>query len=93
MKGLADCFAVKIPGASSKQTTPNPKCLALQQGYNGVSNKSYVQVSEPILLDTWQHNYAIGPSQMSLFLTFGSQYLKDLAWTHLGRNSGSCTGV
>ena len=65
-------------------TTPNPKCLALQQGYNGLTKKSYVQVSEPILLDTWQHNYAIGPSQMSLFLTFGPQYLKDLFYDPSG---------
>ena len=50
-----------------------------------MTNKS-VQVLEPILLDTWQHNYAIGPSSMSLFLTYGPQYLKDLFYDP----SGAC---
>ena len=52
LSDVANTMAVRIPAASSKQTTPNPKCLALQQGYNGLTKKSYVQVSEPILLDT-----------------------------------------
>ena len=75
---VADMLAVKVKSNSSKDTTPNPKVMALQAGYNKVSKISFVQCSEPILLSTWQHNYGIGPSSMSLFLTIGANYLKDL---------------
>ena len=50
LEQIADTLSVKIPAASSKQTTPNPKCLALQQSYNAVTKRSYVQCSEPLLL-------------------------------------------
>lgn len=34
-----------------------------------MGNVVTVQVAEPLMLSTMQHSYAIGPSDMSLFLT------------------------
>jgi hypothetical protein len=39
-----------------------------------------VQISEPLLLATWQHPYAIPACDMQLFLQVSRTFLKDLLW-------------
>ena len=82
---VANTLAVKVKSNAHKDTTPNPKVMALQASYNKVSKISFVQCSEPLMLSTWQHNYGIGPSSMSLFLTIGANYLKDLFYDPSGQ--------
>jgi hypothetical protein len=44
-----------------------------------------VQVSEPIMLTTWGHSFAIGPSDYSLFLTVSPDWRKTLLYDHSGQ--------
>jgi hypothetical protein len=44
-------------------TSPNPRVMILQQGFNPVTGIVTTQTSEPLLLDTWNTPYAIGPNQ------------------------------
>jgi len=89
---FAKGFAVKVKGDTFKNTTPNPKNQILQQGYVPLTNSSTCQVSEPVMLPTWQHNYAIGPSDMSLFLSISPDWQKHIMYDHSGQY-GALDGV
>ena len=36
------------------------------------------EVAEPLFLASWQHGYAVGPSDHQLFLTIGNDFERDL---------------
>jgi hypothetical protein len=82
---FAGGFAVKVKGDTFKNTTANPKNQILQQGYVPGTNTVNAQVSEPVMLPTWQHNYAIGPSDYSLFLTISPDWQQHLMYDPSGQ--------
>ena len=82
---LAETLAVKVKSDVGKHTTPNPKALCLQQGYHPASKKSTVQVSEPVMLSSWAHPWAMGPGAYQLFLTISPNYLKDVLYDPSGQ--------
>ena len=93
VNAVAQTLAVKVKSDAGKATSPNPKADILQQGYHPASKKCHVQVSEPVMLPTWQHPWAMGPSQFSLFMTISPNYLKDLLFDPSGAyggNAGAC---
>eukprot|EP01043_Picozoa_sp_COSAG02_P013214 COSAG02_NODE_525_length_20713_cov_5.808286_6_plen_73_part_00 len=61
---VAQAFAVKMKASAVKNTTPNPRAEILQQGFtpdNTGGGTVITQTSEPLMLDTWNTPYAIGP--------------------------------
>jgi hypothetical protein len=82
---LAETLAVKVKSDVGKHTTPNPKALCLQQGYHPGTKKSTVQISEPVMLSSWAHPWAMGPSAFQLFLTISPNYLKDVLYDPSGQ--------
>ena len=58
----------------------NPKCEILQMGYDHVTGKVTVQISEPFFFSTWQHPYAIPACDMQMFFQISRTWLKDLLW-------------
>ena len=58
----------------------NPKTEILQMGYNPVTGKVTVQVSEPFFFSTMQHPYAIPACDMQMFFQISRTWLKDLLW-------------
>jgi len=85
LRDFAGGFAVKVKGDTFKNTTPNPKNQILQQGYVSSTGTVNAQVSEPVMLPTWQHNYAIGPSDYSLFLTISPDWQQHLLYDPSGQ--------
>ena len=85
LRDFATGFAVKVKGDTFKNTTPNPKNQILQQGYVSSTGTVNAQVSEPVMLPTWQHNYAIGPSDYSLFLTISPDWQQHLLYDPSGQ--------
>ena len=81
---FAKGFAVKVKGDAFKNTTANPKHQILQQGFVKGTDTVTAQVSEPVMLPTWQHNYAIGPSDYSLFLTISPDWQQHLLYDPSG---------
>ena len=88
---LAQLLTVKAKGDTYKATAPNPKAEILQMSL--VNNVVTVQVSEPLMLSTMQHNYAIGPSDMSLFLTISPDWRKTLLYDHSGQYGCGADGA
>ena len=88
---LAQLLTVKAKGDTYKATAPNPKAEILQMSL--VNNVVTVQVSEPLMLSTMQHNYAIGPSDMSLFLTISPDWRKTLLYDHSGQYGCGAEGA
>eukprot|EP01047_Picozoa_sp_COSAG01_P016633 COSAG01_NODE_858_length_13069_cov_23.641943_8_plen_135_part_00 len=41
-------------------------------------DESEFDIAEPLLLASWQHGYAVGPSDHQLFLTIGNDFERDL---------------
>ena len=66
----------KESNVDRKATSCNPKQELLTVGFAG--NKSTFEVAEPVFLASWQHGYAVGPSDHQLFLTIGNDFEKDL---------------
>lgn len=58
---------------------PNPKCEILQMSYNETTGICKVQISEPLLLSTMQHPYAM-QGDFQLILQISRNWLKDLLW-------------
>lgn len=85
LESLADVLAVKVKSDVGKHTTPNPKAMCLQQGYHPGTKKTTVQVSEPVMLSSWAHPWAMGPSAFQLFLTISPNYLKDVLFDPSGQ--------
>ena len=81
---LSQLLTVKAKGDTYKATTPNPKCEILHMSLDS-NNVVTVQVSEPVMLSTWQHNYAVGPSDYGLFLTVSPDWRKTLLFDHSGQ--------
>eukprot|EP01046_Picozoa_sp_COSAG06_P032476 COSAG06_NODE_3248_length_5619_cov_32.539493_6_plen_193_part_00 len=79
-------------GDTYKATTPNPKCEILHMSLDS-DNVVTVQVSEPIMLSTWQHNFAIGPSDYGLFLTVSPDWRKTLLFDHSGQYGCGSAGA
>lgn len=82
---FAKGFAVKVKGDAFKNTTANPKHQILQQGFVKGTDTVTAQVSEPVMLPTWQHNYAIGPSDYSLFLSISPDWQQHIMYDHAGQ--------
>ena len=82
---IAEAFAVKMKASGSKMTSPNPRVEILQQGFNPVSGVVTTQTSEPVLLDTWNTPYAIGPADHALFLTVSPDWQKNLFYDTSGQ--------
>eukprot|EP01043_Picozoa_sp_COSAG02_P029842 COSAG02_NODE_1876_length_10570_cov_3.717887_4_plen_267_part_00 len=76
MKNVAQTLAVKVKSDVGKHTTPNPKAQVLQQGYHPSNQKSTVQISEPVMLSSWMHPWAMPPGAYQLFLTISPNYLE-----------------
>jgi hypothetical protein len=89
---LAQLLTVKAKGDTYKATTPNPKCEILHMSLDS-NNVVTVQVSEPIMLSTWQHNFAIGPSDYGLFLTVSPDWRKTLLFDHSGQYGCGSAGA
>eukprot|EP01043_Picozoa_sp_COSAG02_P033621 COSAG02_NODE_2303_length_9183_cov_6.229369_6_plen_546_part_00 len=88
---LAQLLTVKAKGDTYKALTPNPKAEILQMSLkDGVVT---VQVAEPLMLSTMQHSYAIGPSDMSLFLTVSPDWRKTLLFDHSGQYGCGAEGA
>ena len=84
LQELSQLLTVKAKGDTYKATTPNPKCEILHMSLDS-NNVVTVQVSEPIMLSTWQHNFAVGPSDYGLFLTVSPDWRKTLLFDHSGQ--------
>eukprot|EP01047_Picozoa_sp_COSAG01_P051827 COSAG01_NODE_5385_length_4293_cov_19.521221_7_plen_321_part_00 len=54
----------------------NPKAELLTVGM--VGKTSEFEVAEPVFLASWQHGYAVGPSDHQLFLTISNNFIDDL---------------
>ena len=89
---LAQLLTVKAKGDTYKATTPNPKAEILQISLDS-NNIVTVQVAEPLMLSTMQHSYAIGPSDMSLFLTISPDWRKTLLFDHSGQYGCGTAGA
>ena len=89
---LSQLLTVKAKGDTYKATTPNPKCEILHMSLDS-NNVVTVQVSEPIMLSTWQHNFAIGPSDYGLFLTVSPDWRKTLLFDHSGQYGCGSAGA
>jgi hypothetical protein len=88
---VAQLLTVKAKGDTYKALTPNPKAEILQMSLkNGVVT---VQVAEPLMLSTMQHSFAIGPSDMSLFLTISPDWRKTLLFDHSGQYGCGAEGA
>ena len=85
MKDIASTLAVKVKSDVGKHTTPNPKAQVLQQGYHPSTKTSKVQISEPVMLSSWMHPWAMPPGAYQLFLTISPNYLKDLLYDPSGQ--------
>ena len=66
-------------------TSPNPRVEILQQGFNPVSGIVTTQTSEPLLLDTWNTPYAIGPADHALFLSVSPDWQRNLFYDTSGQ--------
>ena len=78
---VAQAFAVKMKASAAKSTSPNPRAEILQQGFtldNTGGGTVITQTSEPLMLDTWNTPYAIGPADHALFLTISPDWQKNL---------------
>ena len=82
---IAQAFAVKMKASASKMTSPNPRVEILQQGFNPVTGIVTTQTSEPLLLDTWNTPYAIGPADHALFLSVSPDWQKNLFYDTSGQ--------
>ena len=82
---MAQTLAVKVKSDVGKHTTPNPKAMCIQQGYHPGDKVSHVQVSEPIMLSSWAHPWALGPGSYQLFLTISQNWQKDLLFDPSGQ--------
>ena len=82
---VAQTLAVKVKSDVGKHTTPNPKSMCIQQGYHPGDKVSHVQVSEPIMLSSWAHPWALGPGSYQLFLTISQNWQKDLLFDPSGQ--------
>ena len=89
---MAEAFAIKMKASAIKNTTPNPRVEILQQGYNHSSKTCVTQTSEPLLLDTWNTPYAIGPADHALFLTISPDWQKNLFHSVDGQYGCASTG-
>ena len=85
MTRIASTLACKVKSDVGKHTTPNPKAQVLHQGYHPGSKVSTVQISEPILLPSWNHPYAMPSGSYQLFTTISPNYLKDLLYDPSGQ--------
>jgi hypothetical protein len=59
--------------------------MCIQQGYHPGDKVSHVQVSEPIMLSSWAHPWALGPGSYQLFLTISQNWQKDLLFDSSGQ--------
>jgi hypothetical protein len=82
---IAEAFAIKMKASASKMTTPNPRVEILQQGFNETTGIVTTQTSEPLLLDTWNTPYAIGPADHALFLSVSPDWQKNLFYDMSGQ--------
>jgi hypothetical protein len=57
----------------------------LQQGYHPTTRRSTVQVSEPVMLSSWGHPWAMPSSSHQLFLTISPNWAKDLLYDPSGQ--------
>eukprot|EP01049_Picozoa_sp_SAG25_P005458 SAG25_NODE_375_length_8919_cov_7.676644_2_plen_622_part_00 len=71
---------VKSRQSKLQSALPNPKCEILQMCYDPESGICKVEISEPLLLATHQHPYAIPSCDMQLFLGVSRTWQKDLLW-------------
>lgn len=79
MKTAAGTDTVTVQGMhDNKADNVNPKQEVLQLGYNAASGVATFEVSEPLLLSSWQHGYAVGPSDHQLMLTVSNTFTDDL---------------
>jgi hypothetical protein len=79
-KDVGKQIAADNGGANSvvdnKADNVNPKQEMIALGTNG--KFSDYEVAEPLFLASWQHGYAVGPSDHQLFLTIGNDFERDL---------------
>ena len=82
---IAEAFAIKMKASACKMTSPNPRVEILQQGFDASTGIVTTQTSEPLLLDTWNTPYAIGPADHALFLTVSPDWQKNLFYDMSGQ--------
>jgi hypothetical protein len=63
-------------GGDNKADNVNPKQEVIALGCKHTD--STFEIAEPLLLASWQHGYAVGPSDHQLFLTIGNDFASDL---------------
>ena len=78
VEDVAKLFAVDVPSSCAKQTTPNPKYDIIQQGYHPGTKVAHVHTMEPIMLSSWQTNYAQPSGTYKLDFTISPNYLSNL---------------
>ena len=84
LERMSKAFAVKMKASALKMINPNPRAEILQQGYSEQSGIVTTQVSEPILLDTWNTPYAI-LGDHALFLTISPDWQRNLFYDVSGQ--------
>jgi hypothetical protein len=68
----ASGFADVIANGDNKYDNTNPKQEVLTLG------KGQFELAEPMFLASWQHGYAVGPSDHQLYLTINPEWQNDL---------------